>query len=368
VISMNRQMFAILGVLNTRQKGMSSKEIAGRLSLQGSEMSDRTVRYYLKILDGGGYTKGKRGHGRMITRKGEEELGRMFAFERVGFAVNRINNLTFLTNLNVKTGKGDVILNITYVPERRIEDALGLLEMALNSSYGMSNRIVVRHPGETLGPLTTPEHMAAVGTVCSITLNGILLKAGVSMSSKFGGIVEIIDGAPTRFLSVISYQGSSVAPLEIFMKSRMTDVLGALRYGTGRILGSFREIPEVGLEETKKVVKEIERIGLRGSILFGKPGRPLLGVPVMPNKVGVVVLGGLNPAAALLEAETAEETHAMATLYDYAEMSPLENPVARYYPLSRLAHMEPGDNLHTRERRLRSDYWSVFDGLKQTTL
>ena len=361
---MRKQMFDILNVLNDGQKRMNSREITRELHLQGIAMSDRTVRYYFKILDEEGYTEGNHGRGRTITRKGEEELGRTFAFRRVGSVLNRISNLSFLTDLDLKTGKGGVILNITLVPEAKIGEVRDLLGGALNSAYGMSNRIAVWRQGETIGSLTVPEHMAAIGTVCSITLNGVLLKAGVAVSSRFGGVVEIIENSPTRFLSVISYQGSSVAPLRIFMKSRMTDVLGVLRFGMGRVLGSFSEIPDVGLEKAKKVVREMEKIGFRGRVLFGKPGQTLLGIPVTPGKVGLVVLGGLNPAAAIMEEGIAEETHAMAALYDYSEMSPVENPANRLPGLEGTGFPE---RLHALAETARPDYWSVFEGLKQSS-
>jgi HTH-type transcriptional regulator, global nitrogen regulator NrpRI len=295
-----------------------------------------------------------------------EEPKRMVDFESDGFVVSRMNNLTLLADLNVNTGKGNVILNLTCVREAKIEDVLRLLGIVVNSPYGMSNRIVVKRPGETLGHLTVPEKTVAIGSVCSITVNSVLHKAGIPVSPKFGGIVEIIDNGPTRFLSAISYNGSSVAPLEVFTKSRMTDILGALTYGTGRILGSFREIPDGGLDEAKSLVKEMDKIGIRAHILFGKPGEPLLGVPVAAGRIGMVVLGGLNPVAALVEAEMAEETRSVALLYDYSKMNPLMNTADGHYPLSRFSKMGLADGLRSSGRG--SDYWSVFEGAKQSAL
>jgi len=42
---------------------------------------------------------------------------------------------------------------------------------------------------------------------CSVTINGIFLKAGIPVTSRFGGVVEIVDGKPERFISLISYEG-----------------------------------------------------------------------------------------------------------------------------------------------------------------
>ena len=364
MILMHKKMVAILNMLNDGQKRMDSREMAGKLGLLGIAMSDRRVRHYCKILDEEGYTEGKQRRGRTITAKGKEELGRMCAFRRAGSVENSINNLSSLTNVDPRTGKGNVILNVTLVPETKTGEVLELLDGLLDSAYAMSNRIVIRGPGETIGSLAVPEHRVAIGTVCSNTLNGILLREGVVVTSRFGGIVEIVENSPAGFLSVIGYQGSSVAPLQIFMKSGMTDVLGALRSGMGRVLGSFREIPDVGLERAKKVVREMEKIGFHGKDLFGKPGRPLLGIPVSPDRVGMVVLGGLNPAAAVMEAGFGEETRAMAALCDYEEMNRVENPSSR---LSRFGEMGLLKSLHALAETVRPDCWSVFEGLKQSS-
>ena len=52
----------------------------------------------------------------------------------------------------------------------------------------------------------------ALATVCSIVVNGVLLKNGIPMDSKFGGIVQISRGEPLRFVKLIHYSGSSLDP------------------------------------------------------------------------------------------------------------------------------------------------------------
>jgi len=104
----------------------------------------------------------------------------------------------------------------------------------------------------------------------------------------------------------------------------MTDVLGALNRGTGKILGSFREIPAESFAAAKKVIEKLKKLGFRGCTLFGQPGEPLLGLPVAAGKVGLVVLGGLNPSAGLEEAGLVSDSCALAVLQDYEALSPLE--------------------------------------------
>lgn len=364
---MKKISFSILNLLERAGKPLTSGEIVRLLGTNGIDLSERSVRNYLMTLDGHGYTENHSKRGRVITEKGRQELQQGFAVERVGFIVNRINNFSFLTDFNVYSGRGNVVINATLVKEEVLEEAMTVLHYILNSPYAMSDRIVLKFSGERLGDMIIPSGSVGIGTICSITLNGVFLKEGIPVSSRFGGIVSIAGNEPEGFLSLIGYEGSSVAPLEIFMKSRMTDVLGTLQGGTGKILGSFREIPQVSLVQAKNITEKLKAHGFSGVILFGQPNQPLLGIPVTTGKVGMVVLGGLNPVAALEEAHISSQSRAMAALMDYHDMHPIGayrlSNMERRWPLPQFL-----DHLLTRKGREDDDYWSVFEPLKQTTL
>ncbi len=193
----------------------------------------------------------------------------------------------------------------------------------------MSDRVCLADEGEKIGEVPVPTGMAGLGTVCSVTINGILLKAGIPVTSRFGGVIETMNGTPRRFLSLISYDGSSLDPLEVFIRSRMTDVSGAAAGKAGRILASFREIPVVCLDKAKKLSRTMADRGIRGVLLIGSPNTPLLEVPVGIDKAGLVVVGGLNPVAALEEQGIPTESKAMSTLYDYSRLIPFRDLISR---------------------------------------
>jgi repressor of nif and glnA expression len=69
--------------------------------------------------------------------------------------------------------------------------------------------------------------------------------------------------------------------------------------------------------------------GIRGVLLIGSPNTPLLEVPVGIDKVGIVVVGGLNPVAALEEQGIPTESKAMSTLYDYSRLIPFRDIISR---------------------------------------
>lgn len=329
---MKRIMYAILSILDKRQGHACSSDIASDLAGQGIAISERTARYYLKMLDEEGLTVNSTKRSRMITEKGRRELRQGFVSDRVGFIISKINNLSVLMDFNPETVKGKVILNITYVPEDKVTEALDVLEYTFSSPYALSDRVVIAQSNELLGDVKVPAGLIGVGTVCSITFSGVFLKSGIPVFPRFGGIVEIENKKPVRFNTFISYDSSSVAPLEIFIKSRMTEILPALDTGNGNILGSFREIPENCVLDAKRLIHKLTKCGFKDTIIFGKPGNPLLGIPVAVGRVGLVVLGGLNPNAALEEAGLSRDIQAMATLYEYMDLKPIHE-YRKQYPL-----------------------------------
>ena len=317
---MTKTLFSILKILDKQTVITGSKEISKQLRLHGIELTERTVRYHMKILDERGLTKVFAKEGRTITQKGREELSQSLVTEKIGFVISKIETLSYLTTFNIDTQEGDIILNISFCNEKDLKRILKLLEPVFRSPFVMSNRLVVAGEGEQIGTATVPEGKIGIGTVCSVTINGIFLKAGIPVTSRFGGVVEIVDGKPERFISLISYEGSSLDPLEIFIKSRMTNVLGAVKNGSGRVLASFREIPVVCIDEAKKLAGKMADKGIGGILLVGSPNKPLMEVPVGIDKVGVVIVGGLNPIGAIEESGIPTESKAMSTFYSYSKL------------------------------------------------
>jgi HTH-type transcriptional regulator, global nitrogen regulator NrpRI len=322
---MNRTHHAILTILDKYPTVIGSRELSRQLKQFGVELTERTVRYYLKMLDTRGFTEAIGKEGRKITTQGREELKHSQVSAKIGFVISKIETLAFLTTLDMAAMDGDVILNISYFPKKKLRNALKLLKPVFVSPYVMSERVIIAREGEMIGNVPIPKGMVGIGTICSVTINGIFLKAGIPVTSRFGGVVETDNGTPRRFVSLISYDGSSLDPLEVFIKSKMTDVSGAAAGRSGMVLASFREIPVVCLEKAKKLARTMTDRGIRGLLLIGNPNTPLLEVPVGIDKVGMVVVGGLNPVAALEEQGIPTVSKAMSTLFDYSQLVPFSS-------------------------------------------
>jgi repressor of nif and glnA expression len=317
---MNNTMFSILKILEKQTEVIGSTEISRQLKQYGIELTERTVRYHLKILDERGLTKVFAKEGRRITDKGLKELNQAHVSDKVGFVISRIETLSYMTSFDIIKQEGDIIINVSFFEEKDLKEALKVMKPVFKSPFVMSDRVILANEGEQIGDIVVPEGKMGFGTVCSVTINGILLKSGIALVSKFGGVLQIDGSEPSRFTALISYEGSSLDPLEIFIKSKMTDVSSAAKNGSGRILGSFREVPVVCVDEVNMLAKKIADIGIGGILLIGSPNQPLLEMPVGIDKAGIVIVGGLNPVAALEESGIPTESHATSTLFEYSKL------------------------------------------------
>ncbi|MGE5893885.1 MAG: NrpR regulatory domain-containing protein, partial [bacterium] len=173
---MNKTMLSILKVIGGHADIVGSREISRQLKQHGIDLTERTVRYHLRILDERNYTEVFGKEGRRITPRGRQELQHALVSAKVGFVISKIESLAYQTALNLDTLDGKVILNISFLPEKKLKDALPILKLVYASPYVMSDRLILSRDGGSIGNVVVPEGMAGVGTVCSVTINGIFLK------------------------------------------------------------------------------------------------------------------------------------------------------------------------------------------------
>jgi len=315
-----RKVLSILRVLSDSQKPLGVRVIGRRLKDHGVDLSERAVRYHLKLMDERGLTRLVGRDGRLITELGVEELGNALVRDKVGFAIGRIELLAFRTNFNWGEGMGLVPVNVSFFPMGKFDKALQIMKPVFAEGLCVSDMVAVASEGEQLGELIVPQGKVGLATVCSIVLNGTLLKAGVPMDSRFGGILQIRNHSPLRFVELIHYAGSSLDPSEVFIRARMTSVRNVVKRGEGKILANFREIPALCRPIAEEVVAKLKEVGFGGLIVVGNTSEPVCEIPVELNRIGMVLLGGLNPIAAAEEAGIEADNHAMSTVMEYQSL------------------------------------------------
>jgi repressor of nif and glnA expression len=191
----------------------------------------------------------------------------------------------------------------------------------------VSDLVITARAGEKIGDGIVPKGKTALGTICSVVINGTLSKAGVPMDSRFGGIMEIKNHKPVRFVELINYAGSSMDPSEVFIRARMTSVLEVARKGEGKLLANYREITALCRSIVENVVVQMKEVGIGGLLTMGNASEQVCEIPVELNRIGVVLLGGLNPVAAAEEAGIETDSHAMSTLVSYQSLTNIKKLV-----------------------------------------
>ena len=317
-----RKASAILRILSEARQPLGARIIARQLEGQGILLRERAVRYHLQQMDERGLTTSFGRDGRLITPAGREELKNALVSDKVGFVISRIELLAFATTFDTLKCCGQVPVNISFFSQERFGEAIEAMQIAFEKGLCVADKVAVAREGERLGDAVVPQGKVGLATVCSITFNGTLLKSGVPMDSRFGGVLEMRDGKPLRFVELISYAGSSVDPSSIFIRGGMTSVREAASRGTGKILANFREIPAPCRPVAEAAIQKLKEAGLGGLLFMGQPNEPVCEIPVGLNRVGVVLLGGLNPVAAAEEAGIHTENKAMSATMEYSVMRP----------------------------------------------
>ena len=210
--------------------------------------------------------------------------------------------------------------NICLLAETTLPAAMQAMRPVFASRLCTSDLVRLYRAGEVVGETEIPRGKLGLGTVCAVTINGILLHQGIPMHSEFGGLLELEAYQPVRFTDIIHYGGTSLDPLEIFIKGHMTSVTPAAQGEPGKVGAGFRVIPAAAREQFLTLTEEMAAAGIRGLAAVGRPGQPLLEMPVPMDRVGVILYAGLNPGAAVEEAGIETENKAMTDLVDYAEL------------------------------------------------
>ncbi|MCL2150048.1 MAG: NrpR regulatory domain-containing protein [Dehalococcoidia bacterium] len=317
-----REKLAILRILADSSKPLGSKIIARLLEDgYGTLLSERAVRYHLGLMDEQGLTvKVSQRDGRTLAARGREELENALVADKIGFVIDKIELLAYQTTFDPYRKTGLIPINFSIFPADSFEAACQAMAPVFKAGLCVSRLVAVVKSGQRLNGPPVPDGCIGLATVCSIAINGVLLKAGIPMDSRFGGVLQLDRRTPWRFTDLVQYSGSSLDPSEIFISGRKTSVARAAKTGSGKIVANFREIPAASAATAKVAIERMQAAGLAGPLVLGESSRPLCEIPVGLNKVGMVLIGGLNPVAAAVESGIDTVSKAMSRVVDFKQL------------------------------------------------
>jgi repressor of nif and glnA expression len=220
-----------------------------------------------------------------------------------------------------REGTGKVVYNLSVIDTRDLEESLSIYKDAFRAGVCVSGRIRLVKPREVIGDYTVPEGKTGIITICSSTLDGMLLRKGVPLNPMGGGVVEIQKRIPKRFIHLILYEYTTIDPLQVLIAQGITSVTDVMRKGSGTILANIRECHMEAESLIGQVIDDLTGSSFTGILEISPPNTPALGVEVNPQYMGIVALGGTNPMAAIREAGISVDIQAIKGLLEIETMS-----------------------------------------------
>ncbi|MCW4015911.1 MAG: NrpR regulatory domain-containing protein [Candidatus Bathyarchaeota archaeon] len=316
-----RKEIEILRILSEFADPVGSTLLKRELRKKGFLLSERTVRYHLQLLEAKGFVLGHNRKGRTITQPGLEELSRALATQRLGFTTTRFMSLAYSANYNPEVDSGTVVTNVSLLDKNLQNKTLDTMKALQRMSLLSAPYLKVMNEKDEYCDISVPKGKLALLTVCNLTLDSILIHSGIPLFFKHGGLVQVLNRKPIRFVEIISYEGTTIPPLEVFVYRKMTSISSILKTGSGMLLATLREIPSEARERTVKILDELHKKEWGGVLVLGEPNEPVLGIPVGMDRFGICMVGGIVPGAAMVEEGEQSVTFAPHCIIPIEEMN-----------------------------------------------
>ena len=232
--------------------------------------------------------------------------------EKISLVLSKSLNLIQQVNFDVEKQKGDIIANISYVHRDDIDRALSIMEDTYNSNPKFINPYykLVEHPEK--------DDMVGIATICSLSIDGILINNGIMSNPTYSGLLELTE--PPLFIDLISYNGTTLDPHKIFLSKNMTSITGG--DGPSKILASVKEIPYVARDHAVELLEILNNIGF-SIYKIGKPREFVYNSKVENYNFGVITGGGLNSIGAVKESGVPIQVKALEKMMPFEKMERL---------------------------------------------
>jgi len=316
-----RKEIEILRVLSEFDSPVGSTLLRRELRKRGFLLSERTIRYHLQLLEIKGFVLGHDRSGRTITPQGLEELSRALASQRLGFIVTRFLSMAYSVTYDPNVDSGTIVANVFIIDKALHDKTLETVKALREMNLLPAPYIKVLGENEEYQDVSVPEEKIALFTVCDLTIDGILIHSGIPLFFKYGGLIQVVNRRPIRFVDIISYEGTTIPPLEVFVRSNQTSIMRVLKTGSGMLPVALREIPTEARERAVKVLTNLKNKGWGSVLVLGESNEPILGVPIGMDRFGLCMVGGLVPGAAMMEEGAQVDTFAPHCIIPIEEMT-----------------------------------------------
>ena len=231
---------------------------------------------------------------------------------KLTFLLSKSWNLIQQVDFDIEKQKGEIIANVSYVARDDLDSALSVMEDTYNRNPKYINPYykLIAHPDDA--------DKVGIATICSLSIDGILINNGIMSNPKYSGLLELTE--PPLFIDMISYNGTTLDPHKIFLSKNMTSISAV--DGPSKILASVKEIPYITRDYAVQILDILNNIGF-SIYKIGKPREVVYNSKVDNYNFGVITGGGLNSIGAVKEKGIDIEVKAHEKLIPFEKMDRL---------------------------------------------
>ena len=231
---------------------------------------------------------------------------------KLTFLLSKSWNLIQQVDFDIEKQKGEIIANVSYVARDDLDSALSVMEDTYNRNPKYINPYykLIAHPDDA--------DKVGIATICSLSIDGILINNGIMSNPKYSGLLELTE--PPLFIDMISYNGTTLDPHKIFLSKNMTSISAV--DGPSKILASVKEIPYITRDYAVQILDILNNIGF-SIYKIGKPREVVYNSKVDNYNFGVITGGGLNSIGAVKEKGIDIEVKAREKLIPFEKMDRL---------------------------------------------
>lgn len=311
LLSDDKVRHTILSIVKEETEPIGSRKLSDKLKEIGLELSEAAIRYHLRILEERGYITKVGNFGRKITSKGLSELKRANVPYRVGSFLAKKEEQMYRSNFDIGSGTGEILVNLCKFERKYLDQILDIFKECYRLGLATSPLVKTTETNALLN-----HNEIGLYYISGIAIDGILLRHGMKVNLRYGGVVEFKDFVPVRFIDMVGYESASISSLELF-SARPYSVLGVLDKGDGECPATFREVPGIAYNELIKIKKKLEEYHIDGVLSIGKPNQEVLGIPVSVDRAGVALATSSTPLAVAQERGIEVEVEIMVDVLDY---------------------------------------------------
>jgi len=318
----------IIRILYFSGKLQTSGSLQEALEKRGIEIETRTIRYHLTNLEKHSIVRRFGNRGVILTDLGIEEAKMLLVFDRVGGLAMETERLSLECEYTPSAKCGTIMVNSLLVDEDKTEEALQVLLEAAKSRVIVSSRLGILRPGQRMWNYEIPQGKNALIGVSSRNYDVLLQQMRVPTETSATFLYCIEGGRPKGIADIISHTGTTLSPGELLIRGKYTSVSDVVSRGSGLVTAAIKTFPSVFFDEVKKRLESLDTTLFSGLVELKAQIPHSYRMSYKDRNRGyMIVYGGANFLAPLVERNLAEKLSISHGLYDVERMLPVEQRI-----------------------------------------